>query len=62
MQSCRSGGVAGTQTEAIMKALFLSIAAGVALALWGAQPETGVDHLMAAGQVAGQQVYSMLRQ
>ncbi len=44
-----------------MKALFLSMALGLALALWGADPQAGVDHLMAAGKIAGEQVYSMLR-
>ncbi len=43
-----------------MKVLFLSIALGLALALWGADPQAG-DHLMAAGKLAGEQVYSMLR-
>ncbi len=44
-----------------MKALFLSIALGLGLALWGTDPQAGVDHLMVAGKVAGEQVYSMLR-
>ena len=44
-----------------MKMLFLSIALGIGLALWGTDPQTGVDHLMAAGKIAGEQVYSMLR-
>jgi hypothetical protein len=47
--------------ETIMKALFLSIALGLGLALWGAEPQAGIDHLMAAGKMAGEQVYSMLR-
>jgi hypothetical protein len=50
-----------TSTEAIMKVLFLSIALGLGLALWGSDPQAGVDHLMAAGKLAGEQVYSMLR-
>jgi hypothetical protein len=48
-------------TEEIMKILFLSIALGLGLALWGTDPQAGVDHLMAAGKIAGEQVYSMLR-
>lgn len=44
-----------------MKVLYLSIAAGLALALWGAAPQTGTEQLMAAGRIAGEQVYSMLR-
>ena len=44
-----------------MKVLYLSIALGCALALWGAAPQGGVEPLMAAGKIAGEQVYSMLR-
>lgn len=44
-----------------MKVMFLGIALGLGLALWGADPQAGVDHLMAAGQIAGEQIYSMLR-
>ena len=44
-----------------MKILFLSITLGLALALWGAEPQAGIDHLMAASKLAGEQVYSMLR-
>ncbi len=44
-----------------MKALFLSIALGLCLALWGAEPQAGIDHLMAASHMAGEQIYSMLR-
>ena len=44
-----------------MKVLFLSMAIGLGLALWGADPQVGVDHLMVAGKIAGEQVYSMLR-
>ena len=36
-------------------------ALGLGLALWGAEPQAGIDHLMAAGKMAGEQVYSMLR-
>jgi hypothetical protein len=48
------------QTEAIMKALFFSMALGIGLALWGAEPQAGVDQLMAAGKLAGEQIYSIL--
>jgi hypothetical protein len=41
--------------------MFLSIALGVALALWGAEPQAGVDHLMAAGRIAGEQLYNIFR-
>ncbi len=44
-----------------MKVLFLSIALGVGLALWGAEPQAGIEQLMAAGKLAGDHVYSMLR-
>lgn len=44
-----------------MKVLFLSIALGIGLAIWGAEPQSGVDHLMAAGELAGERIYSMLR-
>ena len=43
-----------------MKALFFSMALGIGLALWGGEPQAGVDHLMAAGTLAGEQIYSML--
>ena len=43
-----------------MKVLYLSIALGLALALWGAAPQAGMDYMMAAGKLAGEQVYSML--
>ncbi len=48
-------------TEAIMKALFFSMALAAGLALWGAEPQAGVDHLMAASRVAGEQVYNIFR-
>lgn len=44
-----------------MKALFLSIALGVTLALLGAEPQAGIEHLMAAGKMAGEQLYNILR-
>lgn len=44
-----------------MKAFFLSIALGLGLALWGADSPSGLDHLMAASHMAGEQIYSMLR-
>jgi hypothetical protein len=46
--------------EATMKALFFSMALAAGLALWGAEPSAGADHLMAAGHVAGEQVYNIL--
>lgn len=48
-------------TEAIMKALLFSIALAAGLALWGAAPQAGVDHLMAASRIAGEQVYNVFR-
>ena len=47
--------------EAIMKALFLSMALAAGLALWGAEPQSGTDNLMAASRFAGEQVYNILR-
>jgi hypothetical protein len=44
-----------------MKALSFSMALAAALVLWGAEPQAGVDHLMAASQIAGEQVYNALR-
>jgi hypothetical protein len=43
-----------------MKALFFSMALGIGLALWGAEPQAGVDQLMAAGKLAGERIYSIL--
>ena len=37
------------------------IALGIGLALWGAEPQASVDQLMAAGQLAGERIYSILR-
>jgi hypothetical protein len=48
-------------TEANMKALFLSMALAAGLALWGAEPQAGIDQLMAASHVAGEQVYNIFR-
>lgn len=45
--------------EAIMKALFFSIALAMGLALWGAEPQVGVDNLMAASHLAGEQVHKV---
>ena len=42
-----------------MKALFFSMALAAGLALWGAGPQAGTDNLMAAGRVAGEQVYNI---
>ena len=39
-----------------MKAFFFSMALGIGLALWGAEPQAGVDQLMAASQLAGEQI------
>lgn len=47
-------------SEAIMKPLFISMALAAALALWGAEPQVGIDYLMAASHVAGEQVYNIL--
>ncbi len=44
-----------------MKALFLSMALGIGLALWGADPQAGVDSLMVASRLAGEQVYNIFR-
>lgn len=43
-----------------MKALFFSMALAAALALWGAEPQAGIDNLMAASHFAGEQVYNIL--
>jgi hypothetical protein len=43
-----------------MKALFFGMALAMALALWGAEPQAGVDNLMAASHFAGVQVYNVL--
>lgn len=43
-----------------MKALFFSMALAAGLVLWGAEPQASVDNLMAAGHMAGQQVYNIL--
>lgn len=44
-----------------MKALLFSMALGIGLALWGGEPQAGVDQLMAASTFAGEQIYSILR-
>lgn len=44
-----------------MKALLFSMALSIGLALWGAEPQAGVDQLMAASQLAGERIYSILR-
>ena len=43
-----------------MKALFFSIALAAGLALWGSEPQAGIDNLMAASHMAGAQVYNIL--
>jgi hypothetical protein len=62
MQSCLKGQcwTENRTSEAIMKGLFFSMALAAGLALWGAEPQAGTDHLMAASHVAGQQVYNIL--
>ena len=42
-----------------MKALFWSMALAAGLVLWGAEPQAGIDHLMAASEMAGKQVYNI---
>ena len=52
----------GLPTHTARRHLLSGLAAlGLALALWGAEPQAGIDHLMAASKLAGEQVYSMLR-
>jgi hypothetical protein len=43
-----------------MKALFFSMALAAGLVLWGSEPQAGVDNLMTASRVAGEQVYNIL--
>ena len=50
----------GKSLEAIMRALFFSMALAAGLALWGSEPQAGVESLMAASRLAGEHVYSML--
>ena len=42
-----------------MKPLFLSMALAAGLALWGSQPDAGIEQLMAASRLAGEQVYNI---
>ena len=44
-----------------MKALFFSMALAAGLVLWGAEPQAGVDTLMAASRLAGEQAYKLLQ-
>jgi len=44
-----------------MKALYFSLALAMGLVLWGGQPQGGVDNLMAASRLAGEQVYNIFR-
>ena len=62
MQACLKGRPSNENktSEAIMKALFFSMALAAGLTLWGAEPQAGVDQLMAASRVAGEQVYNIL--
>jgi len=43
-----------------MKALFFSMALAAGLALWGSEPQAGIDNLMVASRMAGEQVYNIL--
>jgi hypothetical protein len=61
MQACRKSGCVVRDTEAGMKALIFSMALAAGLVLWGAEPQAGVDHLMAASHIAGEQVYNIFR-
>lgn len=54
-------GVGANGPEAIVKALFLGMALAAGLVLLGGEPHSGVDQLMAASRVAGEQVYNLLR-
>jgi hypothetical protein len=45
--------------EAIMKALFFSMILAAGLALWGVEPQAGIDNLMTASHMAGEQVYNI---
>lgn len=47
--------------ETIVKALFFSLALTMGLVLWGGQPQAGMDNLMAASRLAGEQVYNIFR-
>lgn len=47
--------------ESIVKALLFSLALAMGLVLWGGQPQVGVDNLMAASRLAGEQVYNIFR-
>jgi hypothetical protein len=44
-----------------MKALFISMVLTAGLALWGTEPQAGVESLMEAGRVAGERVYNIFR-
>lgn len=44
-----------------MKALFISMTLVAGLSLWGAESQAGVEGLMAACRVAGEQVYNIFR-
>lgn len=43
-----------------MKALFFSMALAAGLVLLGSEPQAGVDTLMAASHLAGEQVYNIV--
>jgi hypothetical protein len=60
MPEKRQQWIDGKALEAIMKALLFSMALAAGLVLWGSLPRAGVEPLMAASQVAGEQVYNIL--
>lgn len=43
-----------------MKAQFFSMVLTAALAFLGAEPQAGIDNLMAASRFAGEQVYNIV--
>jgi hypothetical protein len=43
-----------------MKALYLSMALAAGLAMWGGEPQAGIDNLMMVSRLAGAQVYNIL--
>jgi hypothetical protein len=43
-----------------MKALIFSMALAAGLVLCGSEPQAGIDNLMVASRMAGEQVYNIL--